>query len=348
MSFLKESWVGQLPKSVKVRSTCNACQQAKIRCSHEKPSCRRCLKHKIECIYSVSRRLGRPAKKKSSQPLVQENSPLPETFEDLESERTARRTSRKKAARSGKVMRPRAAKKKYISEKLSSKTLPDIDEPDMSTHREAHEPTCHASFGMDFTSENWTQPVMSIRMNDGPLSPVLEQTFAEMEQEDTFGKPSEYMRNSAAIPIQPSGDPYLSSNPLGHDMNLNHSGPEIHNLDQMTFLELKEAETTPWGYAQLNMQPIPDAWILESPHPSIPVLIDPSYSNYHPLQSPDTSPDSELYSLDEPGLLSPPPFRCSCCKHAMSELISSGVRAEEDGSSSFDTGYHYDVGCSYE
>lgn len=58
---------GQLPKSVKVRSTCNACQQAKIRCSHEKPSCRRCQKHKIECIYSISRRLGRPAKKKEHQ-----------------------------------------------------------------------------------------------------------------------------------------------------------------------------------------------------------------------------------------------------------------------------------------
>jgi hypothetical protein len=57
----------QLPKSVKVRSTCNACQQAKIRCSHEKPSCRRCLKHNIECIYSMSRRLGRPAKRRESQ-----------------------------------------------------------------------------------------------------------------------------------------------------------------------------------------------------------------------------------------------------------------------------------------
>lgn len=68
MSFSKHSkaGAGQLPKSVKVRSTCNACQQAKIRCSHEKPSCRRCQKHKIDCIYSVSRRLGRPAKKKEA------------------------------------------------------------------------------------------------------------------------------------------------------------------------------------------------------------------------------------------------------------------------------------------
>ncbi|PYH41038.1 Zn(II)2Cys6 transcription factor domain-containing protein [Aspergillus saccharolyticus JOP 1030-1] len=55
---------GTLPKSVKVRTTCNACQQAKIRCSHEKPSCLRCQKHNYSCIYSISRRLGRPAKKK--------------------------------------------------------------------------------------------------------------------------------------------------------------------------------------------------------------------------------------------------------------------------------------------
>jgi hypothetical protein len=54
----------KLPKSVKVRSTCNACQQAKIRCSHERPSCKRCQKNNIGCVYSISRRLGRPAKKR--------------------------------------------------------------------------------------------------------------------------------------------------------------------------------------------------------------------------------------------------------------------------------------------
>ncbi|KAL4885183.1 hypothetical protein BJY04DRAFT_214522 [Aspergillus karnatakaensis] len=54
----------KLPKSVKVRSTCNACQQAKIRCSHERPACKRCQKHNISCVYSISRRLGRPAKKR--------------------------------------------------------------------------------------------------------------------------------------------------------------------------------------------------------------------------------------------------------------------------------------------
>lgn len=93
--------MGQLPKSVKVRSTCNACQQAKIRCSHEKPSCRRCQKHKIECIYSVSRRLGRPAKKKD-QKVGSENqsqSPILEIITDpSECEKKPRKPAKKKSA----------------------------------------------------------------------------------------------------------------------------------------------------------------------------------------------------------------------------------------------------------
>lgn len=48
------------PRQPKLRSTCDACQQAKVRCSHDTPRCRRCQTHKIECVYSVSRRMGRP------------------------------------------------------------------------------------------------------------------------------------------------------------------------------------------------------------------------------------------------------------------------------------------------
>lgn len=55
---------GQLLPNQKVRTTCNACQQAKIRCSHTHP-CDRCVSHGFECVYSISQPLGRPAKKKS-------------------------------------------------------------------------------------------------------------------------------------------------------------------------------------------------------------------------------------------------------------------------------------------
>lgn len=87
---------GQLPKSVKVRSTCNACQQAKIRCSHEKPSCRRCQKHKIDCMYSVSRRLGRPAKKKESQGIDQVDVDSTQIMLEQDGEKKSRKTSKKR------------------------------------------------------------------------------------------------------------------------------------------------------------------------------------------------------------------------------------------------------------
>lgn len=56
---------GQLRPNQKMRTTCNACQQAKIRCSHTYP-CNRCESHGYECVYSISQPLGRPAKKKTT------------------------------------------------------------------------------------------------------------------------------------------------------------------------------------------------------------------------------------------------------------------------------------------
>ncbi|KAJ5547340.1 hypothetical protein N7494_004925 [Penicillium frequentans] len=341
MSLSKQvkSGVGQLPKSVKVRSTCNACQQAKIRCSHEKPSCRRCQRHKIECIYSVSRRLGRPAKKKDCRIEVKEQGGnlSPETLEDLECERAARRTSRKKGNRSGSgtAIRPRGARAQSIlEEQLSTPTLPDnVDESGMSVHlHEMNAPICHPAFGMDFTSENWAQQLMSTCLNE----PSPEQTYAEIELEDTFNTPSGHTRPSAQVPIYPSGDPYFPSLPLGPDSDLE----TFQTPKKMAFLNAKDQDTAPWSYSTsiLDMQPIQDAWMLERPHQPMPVLIDPSNSSYCPLQSPDTSPDSGIYSPGKPGPLSPPPnFSCTCYKRAMSELIRSGLCAEPDGFVSIDS-----------
>nr|ULT85510.1 transcription factor [Wicklowia aquatica] len=49
-------------KHPKLRSTCDACIAAKIRCSRDMPQCFRCQIYKINCVYSVSRRMGRPRK----------------------------------------------------------------------------------------------------------------------------------------------------------------------------------------------------------------------------------------------------------------------------------------------
>nr|A0A1U9YI06.1 RecName: Full=Transcription factor verZ; AltName: Full=Verticillin biosynthesis cluster protein Z [Clonostachys rogersoniana]AQZ42167.1 putative zinc finger [Gliocladium sp.] len=50
----------------KYRTSCDRCQAAKVKCGHEKPSCRRCTYHKVECVYGISRRMGRPRAKKNS------------------------------------------------------------------------------------------------------------------------------------------------------------------------------------------------------------------------------------------------------------------------------------------
>lgn len=44
----------------KVHQSCDVCQTSKIRCGKERPACRRCVKHNLDCVYSISRRNGRP------------------------------------------------------------------------------------------------------------------------------------------------------------------------------------------------------------------------------------------------------------------------------------------------
>lgn len=43
-------------KGPKLRASCDACNESKVRCSQSKPICARCEKHDMFCIYSLSRR----------------------------------------------------------------------------------------------------------------------------------------------------------------------------------------------------------------------------------------------------------------------------------------------------
>ncbi|KAK7540287.1 hypothetical protein IWX49DRAFT_601248 [Phyllosticta citricarpa] len=54
------------PKAPKFRMSCDSCQASKIRCGQERPACRRCVKYNINCIYSPSRRAGRPRPRKTT------------------------------------------------------------------------------------------------------------------------------------------------------------------------------------------------------------------------------------------------------------------------------------------
>ncbi|KAL7811118.1 cytochrome P450 [Trichoderma gracile] len=71
---------GKIPK---YRTSCDNCQTAKVKCGHEKPSCRRCSVHRVDCVYSLSRRMGRPrAKKVAANDSSQEQPDTSEPNED--------------------------------------------------------------------------------------------------------------------------------------------------------------------------------------------------------------------------------------------------------------------------
>ncbi|RAH71443.1 Zn(II)2Cys6 transcription factor domain-containing protein [Aspergillus aculeatinus CBS 121060] len=159
---------GPLPKSVKVRTTCNACQQAKIRCSHEKPSCLRCQKHNYSCIYSISRRLGRPAKKKDTATNGNHfnmpkhaRGPLDKRF---------RGYPRKKRIIEEPVHEARANLSSYqcVNERAmldnnASESLENLGVDDASLHQDCFMDPNHlkVSDGNDLSSDNWLQEFMS-------------------------------------------------------------------------------------------------------------------------------------------------------------------------------------------
>ncbi|KAK7229875.1 hypothetical protein V2G26_002045 [Clonostachys chloroleuca] len=71
----------------KYRTSCDRCQAAKVKCGHEKPSCRRCTYHKVECVYGISRRMGRPRARKSP---AKDSSPSPQASTNSASDENSR------------------------------------------------------------------------------------------------------------------------------------------------------------------------------------------------------------------------------------------------------------------
>ena len=50
----------------RMRTSCDRCQTAKMKCSRTRPACGRCLKGGHQCVYSLSKRIGRPPKSASA------------------------------------------------------------------------------------------------------------------------------------------------------------------------------------------------------------------------------------------------------------------------------------------
>ncbi|KAJ5997667.1 hypothetical protein N7522_009327 [Penicillium canescens] len=55
-----------MSSQARLRTSCDACQSLKIKCSQNKPECDRCVKHGLHCVYSPLRRMGRPRKRDAS------------------------------------------------------------------------------------------------------------------------------------------------------------------------------------------------------------------------------------------------------------------------------------------
>lgn len=56
--------VPQTRRQRKLRSSCDRCGAAKLRCDRNQPECTRCLSVGIACVYGVSRKAGKPARKR--------------------------------------------------------------------------------------------------------------------------------------------------------------------------------------------------------------------------------------------------------------------------------------------
>lgn len=54
-------WREEQQQNTKYRASCDACNEAKVRCSRTKPTCARCQKSRVVCIYGLSRRSHRTA-----------------------------------------------------------------------------------------------------------------------------------------------------------------------------------------------------------------------------------------------------------------------------------------------
>ncbi|KAH6645458.1 hypothetical protein BKA67DRAFT_113096 [Truncatella angustata] len=52
------------PRQPKLRSSCNGCGSAKVKCDRDQPMCGRCATLGITCVYGVSRKMGKPARER--------------------------------------------------------------------------------------------------------------------------------------------------------------------------------------------------------------------------------------------------------------------------------------------
>lgn len=53
------------PRPLKLRSSCDACGTAKLKCDKGKPECERCISLGLQCVYGISRKMGKPPRQRA-------------------------------------------------------------------------------------------------------------------------------------------------------------------------------------------------------------------------------------------------------------------------------------------
>ncbi|KAH8698981.1 hypothetical protein BGW36DRAFT_358488 [Talaromyces proteolyticus] len=53
------------PRPSKLRSSCDACGAAKLKCDRGKPECERCISLGLQCVYGISRKMGKPPRQRA-------------------------------------------------------------------------------------------------------------------------------------------------------------------------------------------------------------------------------------------------------------------------------------------
>ncbi|KAJ5091065.1 hypothetical protein NUU61_005935, partial [Penicillium alfredii] len=335
---------GQLPKSVKVRSTCNACQQAKIRCSHEKPSCRRCQKHKIDCIYSVSRRLGRPAKKTDPRSTISDqDGGSPSPIEGISDEKRTQKQTRK---------RYQSSKSKTMGSISkcgnASQDIPIGDNTQMPILMEMNSSGVSEGLEMDLPPESWLQELMSTHINDAVSTTTSSLVYGDVSWDAPFELFPESFKHHGPIDGYQSGDEYLSvpiipesatETSTSQDLNVFPSSARNEMIETSI---LQDTNTSPWAWssnARQELQSSSDCQMLDV-MPSLSVAsdqLDPSAR----FQSSEDSNDDDMYSPEnseiDPLPVEPPGYHCGCFKQGASELVESGLRTGRSRFSSLDS-----------
>ncbi|RJE20606.1 hypothetical protein PHISCL_07069 [Aspergillus sclerotialis] len=320
-----------LPKSVKVRSTCNACQQAKIRCSHEKPSCRRCQKHNIECIYSMSRRLGRPAKKKD--PVSQDDQP----YKCDEGRRSQKRV--KPAKKKSQEGSDNTVSSKHLEESIDDTSIEDSLQTPLLTDVVD---TTTFSDSMDFASDPWLQDFMSSQSTDRFQDRGIFDPFEPSKIDSAFPSLSAGSKDHTTFhPLSSSSsDPADITLPLSNCFPFDYANgntlhptltPPIHDMPtpattapRQNFHPISPQLST--AYHKNTVLSAVDTFL---PHLSQPATItDPEDLLRQPLNSVPTEefpPSFENSSLDH---LSPPTqlqSQCQCYESALRELLRVNI-----------------------